>query len=137
MVLLLLATAHAWLGKFKSMHPGVIYKHIIIITIGLVKLIVAVLTCVVKASDARSKSGQDACTSKSCSWIPTPMNVSSIFYKHIHVQVNAANVSHIQFSKVPTQPNPALNLMKQKPQIFYLLETTNYNHFIESVVLYL
>lgn len=43
--------------------------------------IATVLTCIVKAGEARMKSGSDACTSQKCMWLPPARNVSLLLHK--------------------------------------------------------
>ena len=38
--------------------------------------IAAVLSCLVRATELRHKSGLDSCTSQQCSWLPTARDVS-------------------------------------------------------------
>jgi len=39
-----------------------------------------VLSCAVKAAEARSKLGSDSCTSQKCIWLPSTSNVSVLIY---------------------------------------------------------
>ena len=65
--------------------------------------IAAVLSALVNASDVRSNSGLDTCTSKQCAWLPVARNVSQINVIFLMIQVffsnkvSPASVKDIQF----------------------------------------
>ena len=90
----LLHTAHVWPGKYKWCYTGILLFYSIFCLHVICRLgevcshVAAIISCLVRASEAQSKSGATSCTSQKCSWLPASRDVSvTAVYSYVHVYV--------------------------------------------------